>query len=241
MSEQELVRRVREILSAQQPTAPRAPVITAVATGNAQRREAVDPLAALASRLGLASTDIEACRAGPELYEWCMALLDPNVTSPPAYPFPERLLPLLLKLIAAGKLEHGKLRLLNLDKKLVEVVAGRVASAVSAALEGHRVEAAVGELERAREVYKKMSRLVGQRMLEEEIARAVKGVAQREVEHVVLEALRGRIPVTTAVEKIVLQQSEAARVEKGVIAAAKPAEAPREPKQGVAEAPRVEK
>jgi hypothetical protein len=226
-----------------------APSISAISpTAVGERSAPIDELTMLASKLGLDPADVEVCRETRESYAWCIVLLDPGRITPPPAPFPERLHGLLLKLISKGKIETSKLKILGLDKRLAEVVVRRVEEAVSSLVKSPRPERweLVEEFTKIREVFKNASRVVQPEVLEERVLHRLRGVlpAQiREVEHSVIEVLRGKIPVAKAVEDIVVavKRAEVARGEREVVEKGKRAEVKQEqPATARSQAPRPE-
>jgi hypothetical protein len=211
-----------------------APSVSAVSpTAVGERGAPADELTILASKLGLDPADVEVCRETRENYEWCLVLLDPGRISPPPAPFPERLHELLLKLVGRGKIEAGKLKILGLDKRLAEFVAKRVEEAVSALVKSHKPEGLVEEFTRVKEVFKNASRAIQPEVLEERVLHRLRGSLPsqlREVEHSVVELLRGKIPVAKAVEDIVVvvKKAETARGEREVVEKGKRAEVKQE-------------
>jgi hypothetical protein len=225
----ELVRRV----AGGRVSAPSVSAVSPTAVG--ERGAPTDELTILASKLGLDPADVEVCRETRENYEWCLILLDPGRISPPPAPFPERLHELLLKLVGRGKIEAGKLKILGLDKRLAEFVAKRVEEAVSALVKSPRPERweFVEEFTKIREVFKNASRAIQPEVLEERVLHRLRGSLPsqlREVEHSVVELLRGKIPVVKAVEDIVVvvKKAEAARGEREVVEKGKRAEVKQE-------------
>jgi hypothetical protein len=244
--EQALVSKLRELASKAQPGRLPAPVVTnAPQLGGEQR---IDELRALASMRGVDIVDLEACRETREAYEWCLALLDPN-RPPPPYPFPEKLHNLLLKLVGEGKIEPGRLRLLGLGKRLVEIVARRVERALSEVARSpipSRREL-VDEFAKIREIYAKASRVVQPEVLEEAVIMSVRKAIpapSRDVEHAIIEMFKGVGTPVEAAEKVIASLApkvEAPREEREVAERAKRLEAPKvEVVQARAQAPRAE-
>jgi hypothetical protein len=249
LSEQGLIGRLKELAGRVVGGRVPAPSVSAVSpTAVVEQGAPTDELTVLASKLGLDPADVEVCRETRENYKWCLVLLDPGRISPPPAPFPERLHGLLLKLIGKGKIEAGKLRILGLDKRLAEVVARRVEEAVSALVKSPRPERRelVEEFTKIREVFKNTSRAVQPEILEEKVLHRLRGVLPsqlREVEHSVVEMLRGKISVAKAVEDIVvtIKKAEVARGEREVVEKGKRAEVKQEqPVIARSQAPRSE-
>jgi hypothetical protein len=223
LSEQALISRLKELagrIAGGSITAPRAlgaPVTPVLVEEGARG----DVLVMLASRLGLDPIDVEPCRETRETYEWCLALLDPGrVTRPPA-PFPPRLHGLLIKLIGTGKIDAGKLRILDLDRGLAEIVAGRVERVVATVARSPtapKIELA-NELAKIGELYRAASRVTPPEVLEGSIVNRLRTIlppqVANEVGHSVMRTLRGQAPAEMALQEIAVavRRAEAPRAE----------------------------
>jgi hypothetical protein len=147
--------------------------------------------------------------------------------TPPGSPFPSDLTNLFLKLVMRGSLSKDRIKGLGLDKLLVNMVAGnikRIFTNLSSKPDRHEL---VEELDKTRSLISKLSNVYPSITEKaEEIIKATKQETGVPVdEKAIVDAVRGRIEVSAAAEKIIQsfkraqatpQQESGAEQKKGV-------------------------
>jgi hypothetical protein len=167
-----------------------------------------DALYVLASKLGLDVKDINACYSSSDAYEWCLALLGGRDTQPPS-PFPSQIQSLLVKLLGEGKIDAGRIKLLGLDKLLVNVVFKRAEEVVESAVKGVRGHELASEVAKVRELLAKTSRVVPPDVVEERVLRMFREAHPSVPEKAVITMFRNEVPPSEAVEEIVKSMRQA--------------------------------
>jgi len=169
-----------------------------------------DVLKSLATKIGLSEADIEVCYASRDHYDWCLALVSDSAT-PPGSPFPSDLTSLFLKLVTRGSLSRDRLRNLGLDKLLVNMIAGnikRIFVNLSSKPDRHEL---IEELDKTKNLISKFSQVYP--AISEKAEEIIKS-AKRETgvpvdEKAIVDAVRGRIEVSAAAEKIIQSYKQA--------------------------------
>ena len=169
-----------------------------------------DVLKSLASKMGLSEADIEACYASRDHYDWCLVLISDSAT-PPGSSFPSDLTNLFLKLVARGSLSRDRLKSLGLDKLLVNMVAGSVKRIFAVLSSKPDRRELMEELDKTRSLISKFSHAYpGITEKAEEIIRVAKQEAGVPVdEKTIVDAVKGRIEVSAAAEKIIQSYKQA--------------------------------
>jgi len=177
-----------------------------VTTSQPQEGRGVEPsedaLYVLASKLGLDVKDINACYSSTDAYEWCLALLGGRDTQPPS-PFPSQIQSLLVKLLGEGKIDAGRIKLLGLDKLLVNIIFKRAEGVVESAVKGVRGHELASEVVKVRELLSKTSRVVSPDVVEEGVLRMFREAHPSIPEKAVITMFRNEVPPTEAIEEIV--------------------------------------
>jgi hypothetical protein len=175
-----------------------------VAVQPASAQQGEDVLRSLASKTGLSEADIEACYASRDHYDWCLTLVSGSAT-PPGSPFPSDLSNLFFKLVARGFLSKDRVKSLGLDKLLVNVVAGNIKRIFLSLSSRPDRQELVEELDKARSLISKFSNVypaITEKA--EEIIKATKRETGAPVdEKAIVDAVKGRIEVSAAAEKII--------------------------------------
>ena len=163
-----------------------------------------DVLKSLASKVGLSEADIDVCYASRDHYDWCLTLVSDSAT-PPGSPLPSDLTNLFLKLVTRGSLSKDRIKSLGLDKLLVNVIAGnikRIFINLSSKPDRHEL---IEELDKTKNLISKFSNVypaISEKA--EEIIKATKQETGIPVdEKAIVDAVRGRIEVSAAAEKII--------------------------------------
>jgi len=177
---------------------------------SAQQTQSEDVLKSLAFKIGLSENDIDRCYASRDNYDWCLALVSDSST-PPGTPFPSDLTNFFLKLITKGVISRDKLKSFGLEKLLLTIVAGNVKQIfadLSTKPEKHEL---VAELDKTKDLISKFSHVYPNiNDKAEEIIKAVKQNTGVPVdEKAIVDAIRGKIDVFSAVEKIIQSYKQA--------------------------------
>ena len=177
---------------------PEGPTVT-TAVGTEGGQAETDVLRELAIKLGLSDADIHPCYASAEVYAWCLALLGARQFPPPS-PLPTSLYHLLIKLVALGRIDTSRARVLGIDKHLADTLAERLVRAIRRAVEvvGREAELAE-EVARVRHLVREASRTLPPTFTEDVIRRVREAVPPVREEHV-LKVLGKEEPAVVAEE-----------------------------------------
>jgi hypothetical protein len=198
----------------------------AVQPALASTQQGEDVLRSLASKIGLSEADIDACYASRDHYDWCLTLMSDSAT-PPGSPFPSDLTNLFLKLVTRGSLSKDRIKSLGLDKLLVNIVGVNIRQIFFRLSSKPDRQELMEELDKARSLISKFSNVYPSITEKaEEIIKATKQETGVPVdEKAIVDAVRGRVEVSAAAEKIIQsfkraqatpQQESSAEQKKGV-------------------------
>ncbi|MCC5989973.1 MAG: hypothetical protein LM558_00490 [Thermosphaera sp.] len=198
----------------------------AVQPALASTQQGEDVLRSLASKIGLSEADIDVCYASRDHYDWCLTLVS-DIATPPGSPFPSDLTNLFLKLVMRGSLSKDRIKSLGLDKLLVNIVAGNIKQIFFKLSSKPDRQELVEELDKTRSLISKFSNIYP--AITEKAEEIIKTTKQQTGvpvdEKTIVDAVRGKIEVSAAAEKIIqsfkqaqatLQQESGAEQKKGV-------------------------
>jgi hypothetical protein len=217
-SELSLVNKFKNLaLQSQQPQRTGPMVIQSYSTTavqplsvTTQQAQGEDVLKSLASKIGLGESDIDRCYASRDNYDWCLALVS-DTSTPPGSAFPSDLTNLFLRLITKGAISRDRLRSLGLEKLLLNIVTGNVKQIFTNLSTRPDRQELVAELDKTKDLISKFSHVypnINEKA--EEIIKAVKHDTGVPVdEKAVVDAIKGKIDVSSAAEKIIQSYRQA--------------------------------